>query len=257
MTPNRADATCLIALRRESPFGVGHVALRILAALAGIRPAAEAVHRDRQRLVRFAADRAVRHRAGREPLQDRLDRLDLVDRHRAAGRLQAEQPAQRRAVLVLLVDQPRVLLEDGVLAGAGRVLQLEHRLRIEEVVLAVAPPLVLAAAVELLRASRPRTEGALVAPAHLFGNHVDADAADARHRVREVAVDERLVQADRLEDLRAAVALQRRDPHLRHHLEDALVERLDVVRDRLVAVDARAASPAGSCRRSSRRRRKG
>ena len=57
--------------------------------------------------------------------------------------------------------------------------------------------------------------------------------------MREVAIDERLVQADRLEDLRAAVALQRRDPHLRHHLEDALVERLDVVGDRLVALDPR------------------
>ena len=39
-----------------------------------------------------------------------------------------------------------------------------------------------------------------------------------------------LVEADGLEDLRAAVALQRRDAHLGHHLEDALVERLDVVR---------------------------
>ena len=48
---------------------------------------------------------------------------------------------------------------------------------------------------------------------------------------REVAIDERLVEADRFEDLRAAIALQRRDAHLGHHLEDALVERLDVVRD--------------------------
>ena len=47
------------------------------------------------------------------------------------------------------------------------------------------------------------------------------------------------LQADGLEDLRAAVALQRRDAHLRHHLQHALVERLDVVLDRLVALDAR------------------
>ena len=38
-----------------------------------------------------------------------------------------------------------------------------------------------------------------------------------------------LLEADRLEDLRAAVALKRRDAHLGHHLQDALVERLDVV----------------------------
>ena len=82
VTPNRADATCLIALRRESPFGSRPVARRVLAAFAGVRLAAEPVHRDRERLVRFLADRAVRHRAGREALHDRLDRLDLVERHR-------------------------------------------------------------------------------------------------------------------------------------------------------------------------------
>ena len=43
---------------------------------------------------------------------------------------------------------------------------------------------------------------------------------------------------DRFEDLRAAIALQRRDPHLRHHLQNALVERLDVVRDGGVIGDA-------------------
>ncbi len=63
---------------------VGHrqEALGVLAALAGVGLAAEAVHRDRQRLVRLLADRAVGHRAGGEALDDRLDRLDLVDRHR-------------------------------------------------------------------------------------------------------------------------------------------------------------------------------
>ena len=61
---------------------------------------------------------------------------------------------------------------------------------------------------------------------------------DARGRVREVRVDELLAQADRLEHLRAAVALQRRDAHLRHDLQHALVERLDVVLDRLLSIDA-------------------
>ena len=145
MTPKRADATCLIALRRESPFASRHVARRILAAFAGVRLAAEAVHRDRQRLVRFLADRAVRHRAGREALDDALDRLDFVERNRRGRRLQLEQAAQRRAPLALIVDEPRVFLEDRVLAAARRVLQLEDRVRVEQVVLAVAAPLILAA----------------------------------------------------------------------------------------------------------------
>ena len=48
-----------MALFFESPFGIEHVALRIFAALAGVALAADAVHRDGQRLVRFLADRAV------------------------------------------------------------------------------------------------------------------------------------------------------------------------------------------------------
>ncbi len=46
------------------------------------------------------------------------------------------------------------------------------------------------------------------------------------------------VQADRLEDLRAAIALQGRDPHLGHDLEDALVGGLEVVVGDLARLDA-------------------
>src|SRR6185436_20361838 len=64
------------------------VARRILAAFAGVRLGAEAVHGDGEGLVRLLADRAVGHGAGGEALDDRLDRLDLVDRHRGGGGLQ-------------------------------------------------------------------------------------------------------------------------------------------------------------------------
>ena len=57
-------------------------ALGLLAALAGVRLAADAVHRDRQRRMRLAADRAEAHRAGREAPDDIGGRLDLVERHR-------------------------------------------------------------------------------------------------------------------------------------------------------------------------------
>ena len=110
-----AEAARRHLLDRAAPrvaVGIGHVARRILAALAGVRLGAHPVHRDGQRLVRFLADRSVRHRAGREARQDRLDRLDFVERNRRTERLQAEQAAQRRALLALVVDQPRVFLED-------------------------------------------------------------------------------------------------------------------------------------------------
>src|SRR3712207_7754107 len=41
-------------------------------------------HRDRERLVRLRRQRAERHRTGREPADDLLRRLDLVDRDRRA-----------------------------------------------------------------------------------------------------------------------------------------------------------------------------
>src|SRR5207253_10058095 len=53
-------------------------ARRVLPALAGGRAAADSVHRDRQRLVRLARERAERHRAGRETLHDLRRGLDVV-----------------------------------------------------------------------------------------------------------------------------------------------------------------------------------
>src|SRR5205807_2651215 len=83
------------------------------------------------------------HRAAREALDDRRDRFDLLDRDRRAGvGAQVEQTAQRRDAPRLVVDELRVLLEDVVATRARRVLELEDRLRVEEVVLALAAPLV-------------------------------------------------------------------------------------------------------------------
>ena len=84
-------------LARDAEAGRGHlldraaprVAVRVAAiprgifsAFAGVRLAAEPVHRDGDGLVGFLADRAVRHRTGGKPLEDRLGGLDLFDRDR-------------------------------------------------------------------------------------------------------------------------------------------------------------------------------
>src|SRR5678815_3608896 len=123
----------------------------------------------------------------------------------------------------LIVDKARVFLEHRVLAAAGRVLQLEDRVRIEEVVLAVAAPLVFAAVVEIPHAAAARRKGVRMPPPPFLRNDIDADAADPRRGPGEVLIDERAIEADRFEDLRAAVALQRGDAHLGHHLQDPLV----------------------------------
>ena len=69
--------------------------------------------------------------------------------------------------------------------------------------------------------------GAEVAPERLGGEHVEADAADPRGGAGEVAVDDLALEPDGLEDLRAAIGLDRRDPHLGDRLEQALADGLD------------------------------
>ena len=61
-------------------------ALFVFAALAGVGLAADAVHGDGQRLVRFLGNGAERHGAGGEALDDLRGRLDFFERHRL-GRL--------------------------------------------------------------------------------------------------------------------------------------------------------------------------
>ena len=190
-----AEASGGDLLDRAAALGVEQP-VDVLAALAGVRLAADAVHRDRERLVRLLRDRAVAHRAGREALHDRRDRLDLVDRHAACARpvCSAEQPAQRLELVRLVVDELGVLAEDVVPPRARRVLQAEHRVGVEQVGRSVAAPLVLAAGPQpLVRADGGILGvGVLVARGVLGRDDVDADAAELRLGAGEVLVDELL-----------------------------------------------------------------
>src|SRR5436190_14743490 len=80
--------------RTTAPVAVriAPVARRVFTTLAGVRFGTEAVHRDRKRFVRFLTDRAVRHGAGCEALDDRLDRLHLAEWN-GRSRLEVEKPA--------------------------------------------------------------------------------------------------------------------------------------------------------------------
>ena len=126
VTPKRPEATCLILDFSESPSlsamslsmrscaeprrqrlaGLDRrVAVAVFAALAGVRLAADAVHRDGERGVRLGRDRAQRHGAGGEALDDFRGRLDFLDRHRRAPvEAELEQAAQRHVPLRLVVD---------------------------------------------------------------------------------------------------------------------------------------------------------
>ena len=97
---------------------------------------------------------------GLEALDDGLDRLDFFDRHRRSGRLELHEPAQRGPPLLLVVDERAVFAEQLEVVRAAGVLQLVDRLGVEEVVLAVVAPLVLAPGIEVAHADPGGSEGA-------------------------------------------------------------------------------------------------
>ena len=76
----------------DRAVALGAEARGIFAAFAGVAASAEPVHRDRERLVRFGAQRSERHRAGAEPTRDRARGLDLVDRDRRRARRKSRSP---------------------------------------------------------------------------------------------------------------------------------------------------------------------
>ncbi len=228
-------------------------AARILAAFAGIRLAADAVHGDGQRGVRFGRDRAQRHGAGGETLDDFLGRLDFV---RAAPAVRAgldlEQAAQRHVALALVVDQPGIFLVGLVLAGTRRMLQLGDRIRRPHVLFATNAEGIFAADIEHAGQHRVVAEGGGMGVERFERDFLEADALDLGRRAGEVAGDEIGRKADRLEYLRAAVGLVGRDAHLGHHLHQPLADGLDEALLRVVGAEL-ARQLVGDRRRGSRR----
>ena len=140
--------------------------------------------------------------------------------------------------------------------AAHRVLQPGDRFRRPGMVLAAQAEGVVAARIEHGAVDRVVAVGVAMAAHRLLGDLLPAGALDGGGGAGEVLLDEARMQADRVEDLRAAVGLVGRDAHLGHDLQQALADRLDVVLLHLVgllrqAVLRRAAAPA------SRRRDRG
>src|SRR6185312_5462994 len=128
-------------------------------------------------------------------------------------------------------DQPRILLEHPVIAGAHRMLELRDGIGVVHVELAATAPLILAARFEFPVEIRRRIERESMAIRRFARNYVKADAAHARSGPAEEAIDDFLVESNSLENLRAPIALDGRDAHLRRDLDQALTQSLDHVLD--------------------------
>ena len=83
----------------------------------------------------------------------------------------------------------------------------------------------------IFRVSLRVSEG--VAAQNLFRDFLEADPADPGISPGEVPLDYLLVQPQRFEDLGTVVTLQGGNAHLGEHLQQSLVQRLDVVLDGL------------------------
>ena len=106
-------------------------------------------------------------------------------------RLEVHQAAQGAQSLRLVVDELRVVLECGVVAGSGGVLELGDGQRVEQVPFAIVTPLIVATDAELFVIDRPLGGiGAVLAHLRFSGHDIDADAADARWRPCEVLIHE-------------------------------------------------------------------
>ena len=92
--------------------------------------------------MRFLADRAERHCAGREALYDLLGRLDFFNQDRPLCFSDLQQAAQRRHAATLFVDQVRIFLKCFEARLSHRMLQLADCQRIEQVVLTVCAEMI-------------------------------------------------------------------------------------------------------------------
>ncbi len=158
-----------------------------------------------------------------------LDRLDLVERD-WGDVLELQQVPQRDGRLSVVVDEPRVLTVELVVAGACGLLQLGDGVRVVQVPLAAQAPLVEAPQLQVgIVVDVVLDVGGPVAHEGLALDRGHVDTADARDGAREVLLHDLVGEPDGLEDLGADVRRHRGDAHLGHRLEEALVDGLEIV----------------------------
>ena len=208
---------------------LGAEAHRIFAALAGIRARAQAIHGDRQRLVRFRRQSTQRHAGAVKAQQYRGQRLHFLDGDGGRVGFDLEQIADARHRP--LVHQRGELLVPLIVARHHRRLQRGDDVRVVHVVLAMMHVLEQAALLHDFRGI-PRTPREVH---RVRLQVVEIRALNAAVGPFEAQRHDRIAQAHDLEQLRAAVARDGRNSHLGHDLEQALADAAAVAAAELLA----------------------
>mmetsp|Transcript_15725 Transcript_15725/g.37201 ORF Transcript_15725/g.37201 Transcript_15725/m.37201 type:complete len:830 (-) Transcript_15725:1712-4201(-) len=215
--------------------GDGYEALLVLAALARVRLAAEAVHGDGERLVRLARQRAERHAARAELAHHLLHRLDLVEGDGLAVRLDVDEVTEdgegssleRLLEELVLVD---VLLPQRLVKDLG-----ERR----GVVVVLLSGVVLDEPVVVERLERGLGEASGLERGNLVGDVGHGHASDAGDGALERQVHHVGTEADGLEDLGSVVRGEQRDADLGHDLVQSSIDGFTEVGERSLDADLR------------------
>ncbi len=125
------------------------------------------------------------------------------------------------------------------IARTHRVLQFVNGLGIEEMVFAVAPPLILTANVQRIDRHIAFRIRACMSRQSLRGDDVETHAFNARRSAGEIFVDDFAVQSHRFKNLCAAIAVNGADAHLGHHFDDAFFHGLVVILNARFVIDFR------------------
>ena len=142
-------------------------------------------------------------------------------------------------MLRLIIHQLGVLPENVVTLRTCCVLQLEHRLRVEHMMLAFTTPLVftaefkfaVSATLGVLRVGNGMTR------CNFRSKFIKSDTTKATHCASEVLINQFVSKTNCFKNLRSGIRSDSAHAHLRHDLQDALARSLDVLLQCIFGID--------------------
>ncbi len=132
----------------------------------------------------------------------------------------------------LVVYRPGIIFINIIVAGAGAVLKLKNRVRIEQVEFAMTPPVILTAVGQHIHFRGPVFRICMLVPQQGFpGNGFQSDTTNSGSGPGEILVDNFPVQANGFKNLSRLVALDGADSHFGYDFQDGFIYRFDVIGD--------------------------
>ncbi|OPZ94527.1 MAG: hypothetical protein BWY72_02327 [Bacteroidetes bacterium ADurb.Bin416] len=198
---------------------------RIFPAFTGIALPSYQVHRHGHGLVGLTANGTVRHGTGHKPLHNGLSRFNSVQFDRLSRFVRKKIPQENG--MILLINSLHIVQVLLPLTSTGSNLETGDGFRVPGMQFALFAPGVYTLVFRLAYCSTP--ESSFVHHQGIAGNIIHGDAFHLGGSTFKVALQDGRTDAHRLKNLSAPVTAQGRNAHFRQDLEQALVDRFDVV----------------------------